>query len=73
MQIVIDISEDDYSSIRKGHLADIFKNVADGIVLPVEYGRLIDADDVDNHIVGHVDLRSCPTIVPAHWEKEIEF
>lgn len=24
--------------------------------------RLIDADDVNNHIVGWVDLRGCPTI-----------
>ena len=24
--------------------------------------RLIDADDIDNHIVGHVDTRTCPTI-----------
>ena len=34
-------------------------------VLPPEHGRLIDADDVNNHIIGYVDLRGCPTIVPA--------
>ena len=35
-------------------------------LIPVPpHGRLIDADDVDNHIIGHVDLRGCPTIIPA--------
>lgn len=29
------------------------------------HGRLIDADDLDNHILGHVDTRYCPTIIPA--------
>lgn len=29
------------------------------------HGRLIDADDLDNHILGHVDTRGCPTIIPA--------
>lgn len=29
------------------------------------HGRLVDADDVNNHIMGYVDLRDCPTIVPA--------
>ena len=33
--------------------------------LPEGHGRLIDADDVNNHIMGYVDLRDCPTIVPA--------
>ena len=30
------------------------------------HGRLIDADDLDNHILGHVDTRYCPTIIPAN-------
>ena len=37
--------------------------------------RLIDANDVDNHIIGHVDLRSCPTIeaIPIEWiERKIK-
>lgn len=35
-------------------------------LIPVPpHGRLIDADDVDNHIIGHVELRDCPTIIPA--------
>ena len=37
-------------------------------VLPEGHGRLIDADDIDNHIIGHVDTRSCPTIIGADKE-----
>ena len=37
-----------------------------GTAVPVPpHGRLIDADDVNNHILGYVDLRGCPTIIPA--------
>ena len=38
------------------------------LVLVSKHGRLIDADDVNNHIVGSVDLRDCPTIIPADKE-----
>ena len=38
--------------------------------LPEQHGRLIDADDVNNHIIGYVDLRDCPTIVPATERSE---
>ena len=34
-------------------------------VLPEQHGRLVDADDANNHIMGYVDLRDCPTVVPA--------
>ena len=37
-----------------------------GTPLPKGHGRLIDVDDIDNHIIGHVDTRSCPTIVEAY-------
>ena len=37
--------------------------------LPEWHGRLVDADDVNNHIMGYVDLRDCPTIVPAEEER----
>ena len=37
--------------------------------LPEGHGRLVDADDVNNHIMGYVDLRDCPTIVPAEEER----
>ena len=33
--------------------------------LPKGHGRLVDADDVNNHIMGYVDLRDSPIIVPA--------
>ncbi len=39
-------------------------------VLPKGHGRLIDADDIDNHIVGSVDTRDCPTIIEADKESE---
>lgn len=42
MQIEIDISEDDYEAIKRGGMADIFQNVADGIVLPRNHGDLIE-------------------------------
>lgn len=31
--------------------------------------RLIDADEVNNHIIGYVDLRDCPTVkaIPIEW------
>lgn len=32
------------------------------------HGRLIDADEVNHHICGWVDLRGCPTIIPAEEE-----
>lgn len=71
MQIVIEIDEEEYRaiSINKGvpyHLSHSIGNaILNGTVLPEHHGRLIEADDVDNHIVGHVDLRTCPTIIPA--------
>ena len=34
--------------------------------------RLIDADEVNKHIVGYVDLRDCPTVeaIPIDYIKE---
>lgn len=43
-----------------------FKNATP---LPKGHGRLIDAKDVDNHIIGSVDLRDCPTIIEADAPK----
>ena len=37
--------------------------------LPEGHGRLVDANDVNNHIMGYVDLRDCPTIVPGRKER----
>lgn len=75
MQIVIDIPEglkqkiDEgfYNQDITGKLWDATKN---GTPLPAGHGRLIDADDVDNHIIGHVDLRGCPTIIEADKKGE---
>ena len=70
MQIVIDISEELYQMCR-GCLGDadcIESAIANGTPLPKGHGRLIDADDIDNHIIGHVDTRSCPTIIGADKE-----
>lgn len=39
-----------------------FKNATP---LPKGHGRLIDAKDVDNHIIGSVDLKDCSTIIEA--------
>ena len=44
--------------------------IKDGTPLPKGHGRLIDADDIDNHIIGHVDTRNCPTIIEADTESE---
>ena len=46
-------------------LWDVTSALVNGTPLPKGHGRLIDADDIDNHIIGHVDTRSCPTIIEA--------
>ena len=71
MQIVIDISEENYEVMK----ASVNKSSSDyrileGTPLPKGHGRLIDADDIDNHIIGHVDTRNCPTIIGAYTESE---
>lgn len=74
MQIVITLP-DAYAEIipkvQNGSIASkkILEAVKGGIVLPKNHGRLIDADDVNNHIIGYVDLRCCPTIIKAEKEK----
>ena len=61
-----------YSGMRswKGILATLLRSVRNGTPLPKGHGKLIDADDIDNHIIGHVDTRSCPTIIEADKEGE---
>lgn len=41
----------------------LFKTFKSAVVLPKNHGRLIDADDVNNHIIGTVNLSGCPTII----------
>ena len=43
-------------------LINAFKN---GIPLPKGHGRLIDADNLNNYIIGFVNFNSCPTIIEA--------
>lgn len=69
MQIVIDIPEYIYK-LCQGHGDIVYKYIANGTPIPKGHGRLIDADDIDNHIIGHVDTRSCPTIIEADKECE---
>ena len=74
MQIVIDIPEEVYKdtiefrTLFDEYMEDIRNAVKNGVLLPKGHGRLIDADDIDNHIIGHVDTRSCPTIIEAESE-----
>jgi len=75
MKIVIDFDEETYEVLKHypvPMLSDPFtysmmlqNAVVNGTVLPKGHGRLIDAEDVDNHIIGSVDLRDCPTIIEA--------
>ena len=73
MQIVIKIP-DRYAEmlphVQNGSIASniILNAVKNGVTLPKHHGRLIDADDVNNHIIGYVDLRCCPTIIKAESE-----
>lgn len=74
MELVIKLPKSVYDYIKQfGSIQTIDTQcVANAIFdctpLPKGHGRLIDADDIDNHIIGHVDTRSCPTIVKADSE-----
>ncbi len=47
MQIVIDISEEDYISMKNGHIPfNMLDVVMSGILLPKEHGRLGDLDKI---------------------------
>ena len=56
MQIVIDISEKDYQTLKKKDKFDAMyldyyeKLIVYGIPLPKGHGRLVDADEIDNNI-----------------------
>ena len=72
MEIVIKIEEPLYNTIMCSPNSPTlgWYEIAHGTVLPKGHGRLIDADDVDNHIIGSVDLRDCPTLVEADKENK---
>ena len=73
MQIVIDIPKKWFNDMVREDFTEVNELCAviqHGTILPKGHERLIDADDIDNHIIGHVDTRSCPTIIEA--DKEVE-
>lgn len=66
---IIDGENDTPRHIVRGFQSTIADAIKNGTPLPQGHGRLIDADDIDNHIIGHVDTRSCPTIIKAESEE----
>ena len=80
MKIVIDIPKRYFNMVKDFETVNlsrcnyktvqfqIINAIKNGTPLPKGHGRLIDADDIDNHIIGHVDTRSCPTIIEADKE-----
>ena len=62
----VNLSRCNYKTVQ----FQIINAIKNGTPLPKGHGRLIDADDIDNHIIGHVDTRSCPTIIEADKEGE---
>lgn len=74
MQLIIGIPKSLYKATVNGldvnEIWDLRLAVANGMPLPKRHGRLIDADDVNNHIIGFVDLSNCPTIIAADKEEE---
>lgn len=72
-QIVIEIPDHRYKQVKDNIVTVdayevLWQAVQDGIPLPKGHGRLIDADDIDNHIIGSVNTRDCPTIIEADKE-----
>lgn len=72
MQVLIKIDEARFKDIQRIAEVQLDRRtdtveqlIANGTPLPKGHGRLIDADDIDNHIIGHVDTRGCPTIIEA--------
>lgn len=66
---IIDGENDTPRHIVQGFQSTIADAIKHGTPLPKGHGRLIDADDIDNHIIGHVDTRGCPTIIEADKEE----
>lgn len=67
-EIVIKLTDNCYKRVvgyKENLPMQILEAIRHGVVLPKGHGRLIDADDIDNHIIGHIDTRSCPTIIEA--------
>lgn len=77
VELVIKLNEKTYNDIKDGKVYSSVRDVpqesilaiANGIPITKGHGRLIDADDIDNHIIGYVDTRSCPTIIDVDKAK----
>ena len=75
MQIVINISEDDYKEIQNGIAVAYILRKGEIVVLPKGHGRLIDADVVDEKM-GNLDgfgfigrcIDEIPTVLEADKE-----
>ena len=77
MQIVIDISEDDYGKVQDGRasVSMMRKSIRNGTPLPEHHGRLIDADALINQFPIWIDnfssyvvnntISKAPTIIEA--------
>ena len=71
MQIVIDISEDDYRKVQDGRasVSMMRKAIRNGTPLPKGHGRLIDADALWKKwvfdAIGKQEIDEAPTIIEA--------
>ena len=78
VELVIKIPKEVYEDIKDSNVIfrdderTCYEAVQNGIPLPKGHGRLIDADDVNNHIIGFVNLSGCPTIIEADKERKNE-
>lgn len=75
MKLVINIPEEIYEEVcqKENPYRWLYRDIAleaisKGTILPKGHGRLIDVDDIENHIIGSVDTRDCPTIIEADKE-----
>ena len=67
MQIVIDISEDDYRKVQDGRasVSMMRKAIRNGTPLPKGHGRLIDADEYKRNLKWNENIDNAPTIIEA--------
>lgn len=68
MKLIIDIPKDKFNNRTLVNFFGCYSDKLDSVIyngtpLPEHHGRLIDADDIEKHIVGSVDTRDCPTII----------
>ena len=72
MQIVIDIHEKDYQSIKNGHIPfSILDVIMRGTPLPKGHGRLIDADELESRMkIGYCIVRNAKTIIDAESDSD---